>query len=231
MNKRKAKSDVSLRVYSSSEAVAFAELGLLQLDIAASIQTIKVWSGPFQGFSKDDAAAVRTSLFRDAVVQFIACFDGSAEHRLVPEEVFPGARATKYYQWLRNLRNAYAAHRFGALRRAVVGIGCLPEGVFALATLAQVYPGPDRTEAVRLQRFMQRAADHVASRLANLQESLADTVADMSEAEILSLPIVKFPRSVPRSDIKTPRSRFLASLRSNSKKIRIMGIRVQMTAP
>jgi hypothetical protein len=152
-------------------ALEYAERALQHHDINHAIEAIRIWSSPLPGLSEAAARVVRTSLFRDAIVQFVGCFDKSdKQYRLVREDVFPRTgSAEEYFQWLLALRDTFAAHRFGPLRQAVTGASVVGGAGGAVSVLMSLYLGPDATEAPRLLEFgsLRRTTSTVAFRSSN----------------------------------------------------------------
>jgi hypothetical protein len=112
-----------------AEAKELAELLLLQHDVQASIAAMEIWGAKYaeKELSGEDTI-IAAALFRDAIVQFMGCFDTSAQFKLRQDVVYAGVDGgPEYFQWLKDIRDAYAAHKFGRLRQAVVGANLIGE--------------------------------------------------------------------------------------------------------
>jgi hypothetical protein len=127
---------------------ALGEALLLQKDIQTSIDAINIWHDYYA--EKPDRTSIdkiiELSLFRDAVVQFIGCFDKSNKYRLDETEIY-GAdpNGLPYFQWMNNIRNAYAAHKHGAQRQALIGVMRDPvTGTEGVVGMALIYEGPPK---------------------------------------------------------------------------------------
>ena len=99
------------------EARRYCEWSLLVNDLKYALRRAEM----FRDMAPSDAGDVgdieiSASLFRDAVVSLVACFDDTSPVYLVPASVYgeqPGG--AEYFQWLKNLR-----HTFGLGTEAVL---------------------------------------------------------------------------------------------------------------
>ena len=109
------------RVFSSAEAVSLAEAYLMEADLQKSLKNMLLVIGKYPLIAgSDDERAIAEALFRDAVVLFIGCF-GQGLHELSKETVFAPVRdGLKDFAYLKDMRDTYAAHRFGPARQTFV---------------------------------------------------------------------------------------------------------------
>ncbi len=191
-NHIKAEHSHVIRTMETSEAQTFAEWYLLVDDLQYCLQVAKLWKDkvaeqPESG--KNDSSA---SLFRDAVISFMACFDPAAPVRLDPQKIYqniPGG--IDYYKWLLALRDTWIAHRHGTSRQAVttilvdestgnfLGIGCM----------VQSYSSPVPDSADDFIRFIQIATSHAELKKNALESSVKDQAKSMKPSERLQLPV------------------------------------------
>ena len=205
--------EIRLRTLSTPAATRLAELYLHQHDIEGSIKALELWSRSFEGLPEEDANAIRASLFRDAIVQFVGCFDRTdKEHRLAFENLYQGVdKADAYFGWLKDLRDAYAAHRFGPLRQVAVGAAELPNGKHALGLLRNVFMGPHQEEGPRLRAFMQIASKALSEKITELNEQVLQEVTSMTSQEFESLPWARTTKAVGAEEIRQSRAAFAKS--------------------
>lgn len=205
--------DHRLHALVTPEAIHLAELYLHQQDVASSIKAIELWSKDFSGLTEEDTVAIKSSLFRDAVLQFVGCFDPTdKQHRLNAAVIYRGVdKADEYFRWLKDVRDAYGAHRFGPLRQAIVGGARLPSGKHALGVTSSVYNGPEPAEGPRFRAFMQIAANWLATEFAVLNTKVLETVVTMSTEELSALPWAKTTKAVGPDDIRKSRAAFARS--------------------
>jgi hypothetical protein len=167
-----------------------AEYMLLLLDLQSSMAAIKIWHEKYADDPKSqENQIVSTSLFRDAIVQFVGCFDKSAKFRLKPEEIYrDDDGALSYFQWLNDVRNAYAAHKFGALRQMVVGVFVDPQkGVVGTGHLGGIYAGPVKEAGPQMLAFMAIAKAHLEQKIQALSEELIKFAKTLSLEQLNAL--------------------------------------------
>ena len=145
---------------------------------------------------KGDAGDIelRVSLFRDAVVSLVACFDDTSPVHLDPDRVYgetPGG--AEYFQWLKNIRHTWIGHRGGPLRQCVVAV-VLDEstGDFrGIGHLSQVWLNPKAEAGDDLVRMMEIALIHARRELERCGSVVQDYVERMTSRERLQLPVAR----------------------------------------
>jgi len=132
--------------------------------------------------------AIAVSLFRDSLVQFCGVF-GSKPPKLSSDVVYagqPGADA--YFQWLKDLRDGYAAHNFGVGRQCAIGVLLDDAGnVVGAGHLLSVYQGPEVDGAHSIVSFIGIAVRFVEGEIARLGDELLAEVSAMSPEQRLAL--------------------------------------------
>lgn len=194
------------------DANELAELLLIARDITNSIHAMELWYKKYADVenAKDrEEEIIGGCLFRDSVVQFMACFDGTAQVRLKRDEVYQdedGGRA--YFDWLKGVRDAYAAHRFGAYRQSGVGAVMHPEmsGARTLGEFLFTYNGPQGEHRAQMIPFMVRAAKYLEGRINPLKKKIAVALESMTAEELASLKRLEFQAVHPSQARKSRRS-------------------------
>jgi hypothetical protein len=167
---------------------------LITQDLETAFRAIGVWRtnyGPLRELSRDERA-VSLALVRDAVIQFVGCFDKTAEFSLVKEEVYPSDDRLAYFNWLRDLRDSYAAHKFGPYRQCAVGVD-LSGPARRIRFVHQMYRGPQLGE--QLEDFILIATKFAATRMLALVERLLRSLDSITDEELNALPIAELIRS------------------------------------
>src|SRR5262245_48763117 len=122
-----------LRALNTATETELAETLLLLQDTRQSYMAMKLW---FQKYApkvgskpSPEECCVADALFRDSIIQFIGNFDRGAEHPLDERVVFAHVQGgAEYILWLKDIRDSYAAHKFGTLRQCVAGVLVDPAG-------------------------------------------------------------------------------------------------------
>ena len=98
----------------------------------------------------------------------------------------------EYFQWLKDIRDAYAAHKFGALRECVVGVIVDPSSskMLGIGDLVKIYMGPaDKEGRHMMLSFMQIAVAHVDNLVKDNKARLIEEAKNLSPAELKALPV------------------------------------------
>jgi hypothetical protein len=190
------------------EAVDVAELHLMKMDIEYCLQALAFLTASFgRRIIGEVDFVIRQGLYRDAIVQFVACFDRSAPFHFQAEDIyFAENGGLAFFQLLRDLRDAFAAHRFGPLRQSHVGLIMPGDGTIGLRYFDRLsFPPPDSGEAIR---FMGETLRHIEQRLETATSRLEDAVAKMTVAAVEALPELVVP-DVSLDDIRMGREAFV----------------------
>jgi hypothetical protein len=201
----------TLRALKTAQALELAEWLLIEVDIGYCIRCIDVWRKiPKSEDGVSDNHVIATSLFRNAVVSFISCFDKSVTPNLDVETVYKGVNgASSYFAWLKDLRDSWIAHRFGASRQAIVGPMVEDNaGQFVgFGNLVQMYNTPNPKDGEQLIRFMQIAERHAKASVKRLEEELEEYAKNMPETALLRLPLAVTKAAGP-NDLRMGRRKF-----------------------
>ena len=181
------------RTLNTPEARRYCEWSLLVNDLKYALRRAEMWRdmAPYDAGDVGDIE-ISVSLFRDAVVSLVACFDDTSPVYLVPASVYgekPGG--AEYFQWLKNLRHTWIGHRGGPQRQCVVSV-VLDESTGELrgfGCLQHVYLGPEAKAGDDLVRMMEIALAHARQELKKCYSVVEDYVKRMKNRERLKLPV------------------------------------------
>lgn len=161
----------------------------------------------------DEETAIRAALYRDGLTQVMACFTTNPQKRhehLIPSEAFAGLDGwEKFYQYMHDLRDAYAAHNFGTKRMVepVVIVHPNTGEVLGLGHLAAHFVGEGLDGEKGVMTFCQAAQNHVTARIAQIETELLKELKAIPPDELLGLPDAQL-RIAGTEDIKTGREKF-----------------------
>jgi hypothetical protein len=102
----------ALRALNTPLASQYAENLVLQRDMHDSLAAMELWERRFASAQDPEDELIAGSLFRDAITQFVGCFDKTAQFPLSPDEVYghdPHGLAS--FQWFKDMRDAYTGHK------------------------------------------------------------------------------------------------------------------------
>lgn len=173
-----------------------SELLLIQEDLVQAIAALKLHRDRLAPPDEPEETTriIKVALMRDAITQFIGCIGSGDPIVIEPEAVYgPVNGGMKYFMWLKNLRDTWAAHRLGPLSQTVVGMIVHPEtGEFmGIGKMLNRYQGPSLTEQPSVIDFIQIAARYVATRLEDVARQLEAEACALSPNQRLALPIAK----------------------------------------
>ena len=191
----KVKRSDRARSLNTPDARRYTEWVLLVKDVEYALRRATLWRDMARS-DKGDAGDIelRVSLFRDAVVSLVACFDDTSPVHLDPDRVYgetPGG--AEYFQWLKNIRHTWIGHRGGPLRQCVVAV-VLDEstGDFrGIGHLSQVWLNPKAEAGDDLVRMMEIALIHARRELERCGSVVQDYVERMTSRERLQLPVAR----------------------------------------
>ena len=172
----------------------YAEWALLLQDLGVCLEVAELWKTRSQEEEAEVDRMISASLFRDAVVRFIACFDKEALVCLDAAELYEHPRikgGMDYFRWLSGIRDTWIAHRHGAYRQAhaVVAIEegtgkLIGVGTHIVSVVSYDYAGKDGFIALI------RIAIHYAEKRVEEQARVVEQDASsMHATQRLRLPI------------------------------------------
>ena len=203
--------DSSLKAIDTALAKEYAESLILQHDMRTSLAAMNLWKEKFASQEAPEESLLAQSLFRDAIVQFVGCFDKTAQFPLLAEEVYKdNADGLSLFAWFKDVRDAFASHKFGAFRQCVVGV-VESGGQRGLGQIMAVYSGQSKEDGEILLAFMNVAAIHLDDRVTRLRTALMEYVGLLKMEEIAKLP------DASARTLKMPEARYTrADLRRSS---------------
>ena len=171
----------------------------------------------------ESSAGVAVSLFRDAVISFVSCFDKQLPVHLDSTVALAALDGSdNYFSWLEDMRNTWVAHRSGPYRLCVAAI-LIDEhtgAVQGVGHLSHSYMGPKPEAAGDLIRVIEVALDHARRVMRSHEHDLRNELDRLSRFKRLSLPLAI--TTVPSStDIRMGRKKFQNIKRASQRKRRV----------
>ena len=198
------------------------EYTLLKNDIEESFRVMKLWFEKYAGRKKHELTKeeelIALSLFRNAVIMFVGCFDESAEVSLSASAIY-GSKVggMEFFKWLKDIRDSYAAHKFGPLRQCPVGVLMDETGnILGGGHQIQIYAGPVASSKELILSFISVAGRFIERKVAELATQLLQDAKKMSAVELAALKAARV-YDVPPHQYRTSREAFLRSLRDGDK--------------
>ena len=115
------------------------------------------------------------SVLRDGIVTFVSCFDPEAPVNLESAVVYGEvAGGVEYFQWLKDIRNTWIAHRGGPHRQCVTAVIVDDRSgdLDGLGHLAHMYQGPKPDAAGDLIRMIEIALRYTNGELHRRERSV-----------------------------------------------------------
>jgi hypothetical protein len=180
---------VELRALETPLAQELAEMLLLQVDMKHSLSAMTLWKEKYASSNDEEARIIATSLFRDAITQFVGCFDTTAKFRLSAEEIYGhDPNGLSSFQWFKDVRDAYTSHKFGAFRQCVVGVAlkAATEEV-GIGQLQAIYRGQNKEDGDQLIGFVQTASNVLDAKVEQLRQQVLKYIEGLNSEEIAKL--------------------------------------------
>ena len=180
------------RTLDTSEARQYAEWELLVYDLKYALRRAELWKAKMDRRAEaGEDIELATSLFRDAVISVVACFDETLPVHIDPNAVYsavPGG--IEYVRWLRDLRNTWVAHRSGPNRHCVTALWIEDEsGEYrGIGCLQRQYMGPRPSAANDLLRVINVAIEHAKREALERRDVLGKKIGEMKPRDRLRLP-------------------------------------------
>lgn len=201
-----AQSDQKIVMLETQEALELVELTLLKANLEHAIKAMSLYYEIDDGHQPGQTFdVVKPSLFRDAIVQFVACFHPEGKnYHLIPDDVYAGdAEALKRYDILFDWRNSFAAHNFGILRQGAAAIAIQSDGYHLAILDFRTYGLSGHTRDEILPLF-QNAIDNNDARIAGVAKVVTEQFHAMTHEETVALPLL---RLVIPADHEIPNAR------------------------
>jgi hypothetical protein len=179
--------DGPMKALDTPAAKEYAENILLVMDMRESIAAMECWERRFAESTDPEDALIALSLFRDAIVQFVGCFDKTAKFPLDAKTIYGDSEGgVESLQWFKDIRDAYAAHKFGAQRQCSVGV-VSHDGQRDVGQIWARYRGQTKAEGPMLRGFMQKAADYLVAHMQELGKKVQEEIRQMSDEDVAKL--------------------------------------------
>lgn len=200
-----------------------AEMYLLLEETKQSMAAIKLW---FQKYvpetgthPSEEDTLICNALLRDTIIQFVGCFDKTTVYALDEKEVFQHIEGgAEYIQWLKDIRDSYAAHKFGPLRQCVAGIMVGEDGkINGISYLAQYGYPFDETQEQQMLRCINTVHQYLGTKIKGLEERLTAEAQALEPEELLNLPNAR-TYGLSSSEIRTSRKKLQNTRRNTDKK-------------
>ena len=174
----------------------YAEWSLLLTDLKECLKIAELWKSISQARESESDLVVAASLFRDAVVRFMACFDKGMPVRLDANKLYAPPHTEggeEFVRWLSSLRDTWIAHRHGVSRQshATVTVDEATGELIGVGVLIMSLVSYDYEKASGFIRLIQMAISHAEKRERELLEKISNEVKTMYPAQLLRLPIAK----------------------------------------
>lgn len=195
------------RTVNTPSARLYSEWILLVQDLEYALNRARLWS---EMAKAESPAGVAVSLFRDAVISFVSCFDKQLSVHLDSTVALADIDGSdEYFAWLQDMRNTWVAHRSGPYRLCVAAI-VIDEhtgAVQGVGHLSHSYKGPKPDAARDLIRVIEVTLDHAHGEVRRHEHDLRNELDKLNKFERLSLPLAN--TTVPSSeDIRMGRKKF-----------------------
>lgn len=173
---------IALRKLTTPLAREVAELLLLKADLESVVEGFKLFGSVEENDDDPKQRRAALSIFRDTIVQLVACFDEENDYNLKAEEVFDKVQdGQQFVKWAKDLRDYWIAHRTGPARLAAYGFAIDPVtgDIVADGPFVMIQQPPDKMEVAHFIRFTTIALDHV--------DALLETKTSLLRKEAQSL--------------------------------------------
>ena len=203
---------------STPEADRLAELYLLQADLNAAHKTLSLYFDKYafsEEMSESEFSTISSSLFRDGIILYCACFSTKDPNKLNPETVYGHMNGwKKYCQKILDIRDAFVAHNFGPQRQHhIVVIALEIDGQLVPAGFTQVFmrfAGWIAKEGTQLLHYVDVAREHLKKRIEEAEQPILKMLEAISSDELAVLPDAEL--TIPEErDFRTSRANFRKS--------------------
>jgi hypothetical protein len=195
------------------QARKLGEMYLHYADLEASYAALNLY---FEKYAETEAeseeALIGSSLFRDGIVLYCACFSVKDDNKLVPEAVYGHlSEWKKYYSAIHDTRDAFVGHNFGPQRQydvtAVLTGSRESLKVAAIGHTFVRFEGWRAEEKKVVLSFIDIAREHLKTEILALESIIMVETQKLSTDQLAALPDASY--SIPRSeDFRLSRSRY-----------------------
>jgi hypothetical protein len=209
-----------MRELNTQAAKELAEYILLQSDLKTALSMMALYFDKYAG-AKDipeQEQDLVLSIFRDAITNFIACFDpikGAKGIHLDRDVIYGKTNGgLEFFAWMKDIRDSYAAHRFGPHRQCLVGVILGSDGkVIGTGHMKMIYSGPIADAKGEMLSFISIAGKYVDSKIRELGEMVVKEANLLTAEQLAALPVAQI-RAPDPGDIRTSRAAFQRAVSS-----------------
>ncbi len=210
--------DHIVRRLDTPEARRYAEWCLLELDLNRCLHIARLW----KQVDSDGDKEIAVSLFRDAVVSFIACFDKTNPVTLDAQILYRDYQGgMEYFRWLSSIRDTWIAHRHGASRQASAAI-IVDDNTgdyLGLGRMLMAYSRPVLAGADDFIAFVSIALRHAASEKTDAMPAVESQAKSLRPSERLRLPVAS-AKAPTGAALRIGRKKFANTTRLTAKQLR-----------
>lgn len=172
-----------------AKAELMAELALIHNDLTACTRQLRLLRDEITvDAGAVEETVIRDALFRDSINLFVGCFE---KRGLDVETVFGSDDGgVEFFRWAKDVRDSYAAHRFGPARQAVAAVFVDPNTGLAVGVgpFHMQWTAPDGETLDQLLRAVAIAGRYAAQRGSDLNDELLGETTAMTAADLAALP-------------------------------------------
>ena len=210
-----------VRRLDTPESRVYAEWCLLVLDLERCLQVARLWKQQ----DEDGDVEVAVSLFRDAVVSLISCFDKTNAVSLDAQALYGKYEGgLEYFQWLTTIRDTWVAHRHGTSRQtsAAIVVDENSGDFLGVGNMLMTYSRPVLAGADDFILFVSIATTEAKTRQSEAQKVVERQAKSLTQSQRLQLPIAN-AKAATGSALRIGRKKFANITRLTAKQLRKLG--------
>ena len=175
---------------------------------------------------KDEVGDVElaVSLFRDAVVTLISCFEKTNAVSLDAQALYGRYEGgLEYFQWLTAIRDTWVAHRHGASRQtsAAVMVDEKSGEFLGVGHMIMAYSRPILKGADDFSKFVSIATAEAKTKRSEAQAIVVRQAKALTPSQRLRLPIAN-AKAATGGELRIGRRKFANTIRLTAKQLRAM---------
>ena len=206
-----------VRRLDTPESRVYAEWCLLVLDLERCLRVARLWKQ-----QEDGDVELAVSLFRDAVVSLISCFDKTNAVSLDSQALYGRYEGgLEYFQWLTTIRDTWVAHRHGTSRQtsAAIVVDENSGDFLGVGNMLMTYSGPVLAGADDFILFVSIATAEAKTRQSEAQKVVERQAKSLTPSQRLQLPIANV-KAATGGALRVGRRKFANITRLTAKQLR-----------
>lgn len=206
-----------MRRIDTPESREYAEWCLLVLDLERCLHVARLWKQQ----EEDGDVEVAVSLFRDAVVSLISCFDKTNAVSLDAQALYGRYEGgLEYFQWLTTIRDTWVAHRYGTSRQtsAAIVVDENSGDFLGVGNMLMTYSRPVLAGADDFILFVSIAAAEAKTRQSEAQKVVERQAKSLTPSQRLQLPIAN-AKAATGGELRIGRRKFANITRLTAKQL------------